>query len=126
SDGNGNVETREVLEPLAEMANRLRIAVIAVTHLNKGGAGNQSALNRFAGSIAFVAAARAAFAVIEDPEDDERRLLLQAKNNLGKACDGLAFRLEQRLIQDDIVSSNVMFEGEYVSQSVDEALMASE
>jgi len=127
SDGNGNVETREVLEPLADMANRLRIAVVAVTHLNKGGAGgNQSALNRFAGSIAFVAAARAAFAVIEDPEDSERRLLLQAKNNLGKPCKGLAFRLEQRLIQDDIVSSNVMFEGEHVSQSIDEALTASE
>src|SRR5258706_10711330 len=36
ADGNGNVETREVLEPLAEMADRLRIAVVAVTHLNKG------------------------------------------------------------------------------------------
>jgi putative DNA primase/helicase len=127
SDGNGNVETREVLEPLAEMANRLRIAVVAVTHLNKGGGGgNRSALNRFAGSIAFVAAARAAFAVIEDPEDDERRFLLQAKNNLGKKCKGLAFRLEQRLIGDDVVSSNVMFEGDHVSESIDEALTASE
>lgn len=127
SDGNGNVETREVLEPLADMANRLRIAVVAVTHLNKGGgAGNQSALNRFAGSIAFVAAARAAFAVIEDPEDDERRFLLQAKNNLGKKCKGLAFRLEQRLVGDDVMSSNVMFEGEHVSESIDEALSASE
>jgi putative DNA primase/helicase len=127
SDGNGNVETREVLEPLADMANRLKIAVVAVTHLNKGGgAGGQSALNRFVGSIAFVAAARAAFAVIEDPDDDERRLLLQAKNNLGKKCQGLAFRLEQRLVAGDIVSSNVMFEGEHVSQSIDEALTASE
>ena len=127
SDGNGNVETREVLEPLAEMANRLRIAVVAVTHLNKGGAGaNQSALNRFAGSIAFVAAARAAFAVIEDPEDDERRFLLQAKNNLGKKCKGLAFRLEQRMVADDVMSSNVMFEGEHVTESIDEALSASE
>lgn len=126
SDGNGNVETREVLEPLAEMADRLRVAVVAVTHLNKGGAGGQSALNRFAGSIAFVAAARAAFAVIEDSEDDERRLLLQAKNNLGAKCKGLAFRMEQRLIGDDIVSSNIFFESDYVSQSIDDALTASE
>jgi putative DNA primase/helicase len=126
SDGNGNVETREVLEPLADMANRLRIAVVAVTHLNKGGAGGQSALNRFAGSIAFVAAARAAFAVIEDSEDDQRRLLLQAKNNLGAKCKGLAFRMEQRLIEGDILSSNIFFEGDHVSQSIDEALTASE
>jgi putative DNA primase/helicase len=91
SDGNGNVETREVLEPLAEMANRLHIAVVAVTHLNKGGGGgSQNALNRFAGSIAFIAAARAVFAVIEDPEQEGRRLLLQVKNNLGPACKGLA------------------------------------
>jgi len=127
SDGNGNVETREVLEPLADMANRLRIAVIAVTHLNKGSnSGNRSALNRFAGSIAFVAAARAAFAVIEDPEDAERRLLLQAKNNLGPRCKGLAFRVEQRLIAQDILSSNIMFESDHVSHSIDEALTASE
>jgi putative DNA primase/helicase len=126
ADGNGNVETREVLEPLAEMADRLRIAVVAVTHLNKGGAGGQSALNRFAGSIAFVAAARAAFAVIEDSEDDGRRLFLQAKNNLGAKCNGLAFRLEQRIVDGDILSSNVMFENDHVSQSIDEALTASE
>jgi RecA-family ATPase len=81
SDGNGNVETREVLEPLAEMANRLHIAVVAVTHLNKGGGGgNQTALNRFSGSIAFIAAARAAFAVLEDPENDERRFLLHSSS----------------------------------------------
>ena len=43
-----------------------------------------------------------------------------------KPCKVLAFRFEQRLIQDDIVSSNVMFEDERVSQSIDEALTASE
>jgi putative DNA primase/helicase len=128
SDGNGNVETREVLEPLAEMANRLHIAVVAVTHLNKGGGGgNQTALNRFSGSIAFIAAARAAFAVLEDPENDERRFLLQAKNNLGPKCKGLVFRMEQRAVSEGIVSSNIIFfENEQVSQSIDEALTASE
>lgn len=98
-----------------------------MTHLNKGGGGtNQSALNRFAGSIAFVAAARAAFAVIEDPDDENRCLLLQAKNNLGPKCKGLAFRMEQRLIPGDILASNVFFESEHVTQSIDEALTASE
>jgi putative DNA primase/helicase len=126
ADSHGNAETREVLEPLADMANRLRIAVVAVTHLNKGGAGNQNALNRFAGSIAFVVAARSAFAVIEDSEDETRRLLLQAKNNLGPKCKGLAFRIEQRLVADNILSSNIMFEGEHVDRAIDEALRASE
>jgi putative DNA primase/helicase len=126
ADGNGNVETREVLEPLAEMANRLGIAVVAVTHLNKGGAGNQSALNRFAGSIAFVAAARSAYLIIEDPDDENRRLFLQAKNNLGPKGKGLAFRVEQRLILDDILASNISWESDHVTASVDEALLASE
>src|SRR3984957_14675027 len=126
ADGNGNVETREVLEPLAEMANRLGIAVVAVTHLNKGGAGGQSALIRFAGSIAFVAAARSAYLIIEDSEDENRRLFLQAKNNLGPKGKGLAFRVEQRLIPDDILASNISWESDHVTASVDEALLASE
>jgi RecA-family ATPase len=128
SDGNGNVETREVLEPLAEMANRLHIAVLAVTQLNKGGGGgNQTAVSRFCGSIAFIAAARSAFAVLPDPENGERRFLLQAKNNLAKNCNGLVFRMEQRLVSEGIVSSNVIFfENEQVHQSIDAALTASE
>ena len=126
ADGNGNVETREVLEPLADMANRLGIAVVAVTHLNKGGAGSQSALNRFAGSIAFVAAARSAYLIVEDPEDENRRLFLQAKNNLAPKSKGLAFRVEQRLIADGIVASNISWESDHVMASVDEALLASE
>jgi putative DNA primase/helicase len=126
TDGNGNVETREVLEPIAEMANRRRVAVVAVTHLNKGNNGHQSALNRFAGSIAFVAAARAAFAVLEDSEDETRRLFLQAKNNLGRKCRGMAFRLEQRLIPGEIAASNVVWDADYVSHTADEALRATE
>jgi putative DNA primase/helicase len=126
ADGNGNVETREVLEPLAEMANRLGIAVVAVTHLNKGGTGGQTALNRFVGSIAFVAAARSTYLIIEDPEDNGRRLFLEAKNNLGPKSKGLAFRVEQRLIDDDILASNISWATDHVTASVDEALLASE
>ena len=84
-----------VLEPIAEMAERTRVAVCSVTHFSKpnGGTGTK-ALHKFIGSIAFVAAARAAFAVLEDPDDKGRRLFLHAKNNLAEAPQGLAFRLE--------------------------------
>jgi putative DNA primase/helicase len=127
ADGNGNTETREVLEPIAEMADRLRIAVVCITHLNKGGGGGkQSALNRFVGSIAFTAAARAAFAVIEDSDDETRRLFLQVKNNLGKSCAGLAFRIEQALIPGNIVASRICWDTDPVAVDVNTALAASE
>jgi len=67
------------------------VAVVAVTHLNKG---QGSALNRVIGSIAFTAAARAAYVVTRDEDDPARRLLLPAKNNLGRDEDGFAYRLE--------------------------------
>jgi putative DNA primase/helicase len=126
TDANGNAEIREMMEPLSEMANRLHIAVLAVTHLNKGGGGGQTALQRFSGSIGIIAAARAGFVVLEDPESEGRRLLLEVKSNLGPKCKGLAFRMEQRLVAEGIVSSNIFFEKEYVAQSSDEALTASE
>jgi putative DNA primase/helicase len=97
ADGHGNVETRNVLEPIAEMANRLRIAVVAITHLNKGGANNQGVLERFQGSIAFIAAARAGLAVITDEENEGRVLFLQVKNNIAPKQKGLAFRCLQTL-----------------------------
>jgi hypothetical protein len=126
ADGNGNVETRAVMEPLSEMADRLGIAVLAVTHLNKGGGGGQTAMNRFCGSIAFVAAARTAFLLVADAENPERRFLLEVKNNLAQRAQGLAFRLEQRVVAEGIVASNVIFFDEQVSLSVEQALAAHE
>jgi putative DNA primase/helicase len=126
ADGHGNVETRSVLEPIADMADRLRIAIVAITHLNKGGAGNQGVLERFQGSIAFIAAARAGFAVIADEENEGRALFLQVKNNLAPMQKGLAFRCLQRIVGDGIVASIIDWEGEYVTQSADEALSATE
>jgi putative DNA primase/helicase len=124
-DSHKNADVRGALEPLGDMAARLRVAVVSITHFSKGA--GQSAVNSFIGSIAFVAAARAAFIVTRDPDnpDPARRLFVQAKNNLAADVGGLAFRVEQRLVSKDIVASAITWEGERIARTADEILQAN-
>jgi hypothetical protein len=125
TDSHKNSEVRGVLEPLSEMAERTRVAILSVTHFSKAGANNTTkALHRFIGSIAFTGAPRAAFAVIEDAEHDGRRLFLHAKNNLASAPQGLAFRLEQCIVDDGILASRTSWDAEPVAITANEALAA--
>ncbi len=89
-DDHRNSEVRGLLRPLAELAHETGVAIVLVTHLNKGVG---EAINRVIGSIAWAAAARAAWAVIRDPDDDNRRLLLCLKNNIGLESLGMAYRI---------------------------------
>jgi putative DNA primase/helicase len=91
------------------MAARLGVAVLAVTHLSKGGNGSPN--NRFIGSIAFVAAARAAFIVARDPEDKDRRLFMPTKNNVGPDAAGLTFRIGLNETAPGILAPMVLWEG---------------
>src|SRR4029077_11772537 len=123
-------ELRAVLDPVTQLAEDKHVAVLSVTHLTKGATGTSiKVIHRFIGSIAFVGAPRAAFAVIEDPDDKDRRLFLSVKNNLGPSPQGLAFRLAQRIVATDgdggIVASYVEWDSTPVSTSADEAIAAS-
>lgn len=91
TDSHKNAEVRSVLAPLAELATETRVAILAVSHLRKG---EGAAIYRTMGSLAFVAAARAAWIVTEDNTNTRRRLLLPAKNNLAPDTEGLAFTVE--------------------------------
>jgi hypothetical protein len=96
TDSHNNSDIRGLLTPLSDLADRLHVAIVVVTHLNKSDSG--PALYRSMGSIAFVAAARAAWMVTKDPGDPsgERRLLLASKNNLGPGKTGLAFWIQAK------------------------------
>jgi hypothetical protein len=128
TDSHKNSDVRGTLEPLGEMASRLRVAVVSVTHFSKSV--GTSAINRVIGSIAFIAAARAAFIVTRDPEDSERRLFLPAKNNLAKDGGGLAFRIEQRLIPlkngKETIASAIFWEGDRIDRTADEVMATNE
>jgi putative DNA primase/helicase len=130
TDSHKNAEVRGALEPLSEMAERLKVAILSITHFSKTGAGNNSkALHRFIGSIAFVGAPRAAFAVIEDADNEGRMLLLHAKNNMAGKPQGLAYRMVQRIVGKEgegIVASYIAFDSTPVTVSADEALQASD
>ena len=88
-----NTEVRGVMDPLSAMAKKRNLAVLAVTHLRKK---DGATLYRALGSLAFVAASRAAWLVCGDPADDGRRLFLPLKNNLAGERRGRAFRIESR------------------------------
>jgi putative DNA primase/helicase len=109
TDSHNNADVRGLLAPLSDMASRQNVALVLVSHLNKGGAGTE-ALMRVTGSLAFVAAARAAYIVAKDPEDEHRRLFLPAKNNIAADTGGLAFRIEPCSIGDGIDTSKVTWE----------------
>lgn len=120
-DSHKNAEIRGLLTPLGAIAERHRVAVVAVTHLNKSGGG--PAIYRAMGSLAFAAAARAAWAVSKDKDDPRRRLLLPIKNNIAPDTGGLAYRIEPRAGAGGVDGCPVVaWEPDAVSVSADEAL----
>lgn len=119
TDSHKNADVRALLAPLTELAGRHGAAVVCVSHLNKGG-GNE-ALTRITGSLAFVAAARAAFVVAKDKDDERRRLFLPVKNNVGNDETGLAFMVEAHTL-GEIETSRVSWEPEAVTVTAEDAL----
>ena len=123
TDSHKNAEVRGVLEPIGEFAERMGVAVLSITHFSKAGVGSATkALHRFIGSIAFVGAPRIALAVLEE---DGRRLLLHAKNNLAPPPKGLAYKIEEKIVGQGIVSSCVAWEMAHVDMNADDAMQNS-
>lgn len=114
-----NGEVRGVMMKLAALAERTGVAVLAVSHLRKS---EGLAIHLTLGSIAFAAAARVAHAVVKDPDNPRRRLLLPIKNNLANDTGGLAYQLMETEVGEVAV---VSWEPEPVMRDVDDVLAGS-
>jgi hypothetical protein len=124
-DSHRNAEVRALLAPLSDLAAKHNVAIIGVSHLSKSGGAD--ALMRVTGSLAFVAAARAAYLVAEDPDDKARRLFLPMKNNIGPDSTGMAFSIEAVTVESaagPIQSSRVVWESDPVTVTADEVIQA--
>ena len=91
-DSYKDAEVRQVLAPLATMAERLGVAVLAILHLNKNNT-SANALYRASGSLAFTAAARSVLGAAPDPECEGRNVLLSVKLNTGLKPPGIGYRI---------------------------------
>ncbi len=67
--------------------------MVAVRHLGKSRGGGH-ALNAGIGSIDFTAAARSVLLVGHDPDDEQKRAVVQTKNNLAPHGEAIGYKLE--------------------------------
>jgi putative DNA primase/helicase len=99
TDSYKDAEVRGLLAPLLATISRQRCALVTVAHLAKDQ--TRAALHRPGGSIAFVAAARLAFVLAADPQDDTRRVLAPIKANICQKAPSLSFRFPDGVLTWD-------------------------
>lgn len=86
-------ECRAISAPLAAIAERQGCALVAVRHLGKSRGGGH-ALNAGIGSIDFAAAARSVLLVGADPDEPNKRAVVQIKNNLAPHGGAIGYTLD--------------------------------
>lgn len=120
-EGHKNVQVRATLAPLAALADKHKLAIIGISHLNKDQA--KKALYRALGSVAFTATARSVWLVQQDEDDPkyQRRFFSPLKANICKNPTTLAFSIDGPIGQP-----RVIFESMPVDKTAEELLADEE
>lgn len=126
TDSHKTSDVRALLAPLSKLAEKHNVAIICVSHLNKSRSNDALSRVTVTGSLAFVAAARAAFVVAKDKDDSNKRLFLPMKNNIGNDQTGLAFTLETSIVDSNIETSRIVWNSDSVSITANEAMSPHE
>jgi RecA-family ATPase len=98
-DDNQGKDVRDILGPLRKLAEKYRVAVVYINHLNRRDTTN--ALDRIGGSSAYTQVPRVAWIVAKDKDDEKGRVFVQLKNNLAPNPGGMAFRIVDKAVKWD-------------------------
>jgi hypothetical protein len=109
------------MEPVTALAESCRVGIFAVTHPPKA---QDTAMNAFTGSMAFVASARIAFIVIDEPET-ERRLMLPVKNNVGIKAQGRGYSIAAKIVVENIGAPYIIWDDAPVDMTAGQAIVAA-
>src|SRR5262249_24963631 len=91
----------------------------------------KSAMLRVSDSIAYVAAARHVYAVLDDPEDKNFKLFIKAKNNLARDPKALRYGMGVKKVghdaklRVDIDAPFIVWHPQHVEITADEAMQAA-
>jgi putative DNA primase/helicase len=122
-------DVRGFLKPLTDLAAEKVVSIIGIMHFNKK-ADVTNAMLRIADSLAYVAAARHVYVVVDDTEVDKRRLFVKAKNNLAPDKKALSYMTGLRKVgideetKKEIFAPYVLWGAEHVEITANEAMQA--
>ena len=124
-DSHKNAETRRGLQPLADLAASLKIALLGITHFSKGTQGREP-IDRITGSLAFAAVARVVLVAAKDAEHD-RRIFCRAKSNIGPDDGGFSYELRQtELLSHRGIEASTVLWGDPIAGNARDILNAAE
>lgn len=126
-DGHKSNDVRRALQPVVLLAQRLGCAVLGITHFTKGTSGRDP-VERITGSLAFAALARlvlVAAKVKAEDGDDDRRVLVRAKSNIGPDDGGYSFALTRVPVADNVEGQRVTW-GDALKGSARDVLAEAE
>jgi hypothetical protein len=122
-------DVRGFLKPLTDLAAKKKIFVLGIMHFNKK-ADVTNAMLRIADSLAYVAAARHVYVVVDDPEIEDQRLFVKAKNNLSTDKKALSYLTGARNVGEDpdtgkeIWAPHIIWGAKHVEITANDAMQA--
>ena len=130
-NNSSTTDVRGMLAPLTKLAEETKISIIGIMHFNKK-ADVTNAMLRIADSLAYVAAARHVYVVVDDPENEKARLFVKAKNNLAPDKHALRFMVGTRMVghdpetNEEIWAPHVVWDSKHVEVTATEAMEAAD